>query len=415
MNRLAALLLVLLLPCGALAETFKLTIKTEMSEAFADELVQMLTPENADAVSASRADLILQIVQRIVNDFTLELTMQEDASVGHVYMGCSELMDMTIYNLNGMSYLTSSLLAGYALAERAPYSADTVESTDWAKLSTSTEGAIRIWLAERAPVTTYGAFAGDAYDGGTRCTTWTFTEQDISALLSSILSSEMREALTSWLLAAGFDADDIFKRADDRLNIPDDVAYSFILRWVEDDAEELVGLSLTIQRGQVQIASISIGAGEIGSVVVGLGLPTENYWWKSTLRKASLGNMTEYSGISREWTAPKEQSFAYVQASSQPKAQYGWSFTTRSLANASKWSAALFPVEGAAKDEAMIAVEVNVEPAEKIAPMPDVLTICSYADTETYEALVNQFTAALAARMIKLLPMDLIFRLNMLP
>lgn len=218
-----------------------------------------------------------------------------------------------------------------------------------------------------------------------------------------------------WLLAAGFDADDTFKHTDDTTNIPDDAAYSFVLRMVEDDAAELVGLSLTILHGEVQIASISIGAGEIGRVVMGLGLPTENYWWEATLHRTALGNMAEYSGISREWTATKEQSFAYVHANSQPKAQYGWSFTTKQLTDASRLNAALFPIDEASKDKALLEIEVNLETAEQIAPMPDGLTICTNTDTEDYEALMNQFSTVLAARMIKLLPMDLIFQLTMLP
>lgn len=403
MKRLAALLLVLMLPCGALAETFKLTVRTEMSEAFADELVQMLTPAGTDAVVSAKEEILLQIVQRVADGFTLELTMQQDAVVGHVYMGGGELMDMAVYNLNGMSYLISSMIPGYALAERAPDSAAVTRSTDWAKVAASTEEAIHTWLAECAPVTTYGTFTGDAYDGGARCTTWIFSEKDVAALFSRILP------------ASDFSADDVFKYNDATLNGGDDAGYSFILRMVDDAAEEPIGVSLIILRGDEQIASVSLGACEISRIVVGLGLPTENYWWESTLHRTSLGDVMEYSGISREWTASKAQSFAYVQASSQPKAQYGWSFTTKQLTNASKLHATLFPIDGASKGKTLLAVEVNLETTEQIPPMPDGLTICANTDLESYEALMNQFAAALAARMIKLLPMDLIFRLNMLP
>ena len=68
-----------------------------------------------------------------------------------------------------------------------------------------------------------------------------------------------------------------------------------------------------------------------------------------------------------------------------------------------------------AEQRALLAVEVDLEPAEAITPIPDGLTVCADTDTEKYDTLMNQFSAVLAARMIKLLPMDLIIRLNMMP
>lgn len=415
MKKLVALLLVLMLPCGALAETFKLTIKTEMGEAFVDELSRMLAPKKEDTPFESEADLILQIAQRIINGFALEMTMQDDAATVRVRMVGDELMDLSIHTQDGMSYMTTSLLPGYALAERASSSTNVTPDTDWAKLADSAENAFRAWLSERAPVITYGAFSGAAYEGGVRCFTWTFTEEDIAALLSDLLSGEVRVVVAPWLLSAGLNAGDTFSWIDNMLKSADDGEYSYILRLVDDAEEEPVGVSLTVLREETQIASVSIGAGEVERIVIGLGMQTENYWCEFTLNRTSLGNMTEYSGISREWAAPKEQSFAVVQASSEPKTQYRWGFTSKQLDEASKWNFAIFPVIEDAEQTALLAVEVGLEPAEAIAFMPDGLTVCADTDTEKYDTLMNQFSAALAARMIKLLPMDLIIRLNMMP
>ena len=415
MKKLVALLLVLMLPCGALAETFKLTIKTEMSEAFVDELSRMLAPKKEDTPFDSKADLILQIAQRIVNGFALEMTMQDNAAVVRVRMGGDELMDLSIHDQDGMSYMTTSLLPGYALVERASSSTSVTPDTDWAKLADSSQNAFRAWLSERAPVITYGAFSGAAYESGVRCFTWTFAQEEIAALLSNLLSGEVRVAVTPWLLSAGLNAGDTFSWIDNMLKSADDGEYSYILRLVDDAAEEPVGVSLTVLREEAQIASVSIGAGEVERIVIGLGMQKENYWWEFTMNRTSRGNTTEYSGISREWAAPKEQSFAVVQASNQPKTQYRWFFTSKQLDEANKLNVAILPMTEDAEQRALLAVEVDLEPAEAITPIPDGLTVCADTDTEKYDTLMNQFSAVLAARMIKLLPMDLIIRLNMMP
>ena len=415
MKKLVALLLVLMLPCGALAETFKLTIKTEMSEAFVDELSRMLAPKKEDTPFDSKADLILQIAQRIVNGFALEMTMQDNAAVVRVRMGGDELMDLSIHDQDGMSYMTTSLLPGYALVERASSSTSVTPDTDWAKLADSSQNAFRAWLSERAPVITYGAFSGAAYESGVRCFTWTFAQEEIAALLSNLLSGEVRVAVTPWLLSAGLNAGDTFSWIDNMLKSADDGEYSYILRLVDDAAEEPVGVSLTVLREEAQIASVSIGAGEVERIVIGLGMQRGNCWWEFTMNRSSRGTTPEYSGISREWAAPKEQSFAVVQASNQPKTQYRWFFTSKQLDEANKLNVAILPMTEDAEQRALLAVEVDLEPAEAITPIPDGLTVCADTDTEKYDTLMNQFSAVLAARMIKLLPMDLIIRLNMMP
>jgi hypothetical protein len=261
---------------------------------------------------------------------------------------------------------------------------------------------------------TRGTFIGDAYTGGTQCATWNLNMQDIAALIKAVLSDNLRGTLSPWLQAFRYEDKDAFQLINDAFNSTAEDEYSFILRAVSNDNAELIGLSLTVLRANEQVATISLAGGETGIIVVGLGLSDQNYWWEITINRASLGATTSYSGGSREWTAPKTQSFSFVQANVKPQAQYAWSIMQMHHLDQAKWRFMLSTVTEN-EQKALLSFEFAYEPTEELGPMPEGLSICSSTDSELYDALMEQLTTTLAARMIKLLPMDLIFRLNMLP
>ena len=408
MRRLMAWLLALLLPCSALADTAKLTVRAEMNEAFVDVLVEHWASVNADT---TRAELVMQMAQRIIDGFKLELRMQEDEAAScRAYLGDSELFDVTCYHQAGIVYAVTSLLPGYAIAEEAKDYSQNAADPDWSEIADAAAEAAQNWFSTLTPVVTRGAFIGDAYTGGTQCAAWELSVQDIASLLDAAVPDELRGALQA--LCGG--DQDVFQAFHDALSSAAADGYSFILRAVSNDAAELVGLSVTVLRANEQIASISLGGSETGIIVVGLGLSTQNYWWEIDFNRASMGETTLYSGVSREWTAPKTQSFPFVQANAEPQAEYAWSLMQAHHHAQAKWR---FTLSAATEDaqNALLSFEIAQESTEELAPMPEDLSICTSADPEQYDALVEQLSMKLAARMIKLLPMDLIFQLNMLP
>lgn len=451
MKRLAVLLLALLLPVCALAESWGVTLEAELDETLFSEYVHEFADSLGGSAQGGSLDTVIQLLQRVLDGMRFEIIVQDDGAMTINFdLSGGRLLDMTTYVDENYTYLTSSMLPGYAVVSANTESADAdttaaLSAIDSEVLANEIAGAVTAWLSGLEPVVSTGTFDGDAYEGGTRCTTWSVTDMDIAALLSSVMTGETREAAALILTSWGVDAEEALGNFDVmNANMADEDQHLYIFSIVEDDSEAIVGFTLKILRENAQIATVSLGVeDEELRLVVGLGLNKENYWFETSLQEAFTENSYIISGVSREWTGPKPQTFADVTSAGEPVAQHRWYVESVETANALKWDAALllktenggekylFAASGEANDQVLDAVlslgggeraamtlRLSVSEAAPIATIADDLEHCFMDDPEQeelYTTLMDKFSTALAVRMIKLLPMDLIMQLNMLP
>lgn len=446
MKRLLAILMVLIMPVCAAAETYKVSIDIAADENLFDKYLKEAVLLNSSEESAERIDTVVQLLRSILDGINLEITAQEDAAAVNVSLDGGILLDMAIHTTQDASFLTSSMLPGYVLVSQANDMEPEVSvQIDWDLLKAGVEKSVDRWLSDIEPTTMVGSFVGDAYDGGTRCTTWILADMDVAALVSALMTDEVRKAASLCLSELG-DVGDSLLSSFDALNakVADEDVHMYILRIVKNDADELVGASLTILREEVQIATISFGIEDNKTrFVIGLGLDAKNYWWEVTAGKSFVRDKICFTGISREWVADKDESFSYVCASATPVTDFEWYCYIQEIGAKYLWDAAVYEKDDSAAyaylctssgsfapvskmldfswslgggSEKLLTINVNVDRTEAIAPLTDGLQRCLLTDpayAEERERLIQQLSAAIAARLIKLLPMDLIFRLDM--
>ena len=160
------------------------------------------------------------------------------------------------------------------------------------------------------------------------------------------------------------------------------------------------------------------------------------------MSSASHLNTLAYSGKSREWVADKENSFAYVRAMKEPEMDHDWYFSVTKAGASCQWDGAvyemktetvrkyLFSTNGTVRSdngilsaqvslgggmERALSLELNFGPAEAIPALAEDLVFYDATDpssAEKSEALMEQLVSIITARLMKLLPMDLLFQLN---
>ena len=217
-----------------------------------------------------------------------------------------------------------------------------------------------------------------------------------------------------------------------------------MLRAVENDAGQVIGLSLTVMQEYYQVATVSVGLSvdEI-RLVTGLGVNEQNYWWEMSCRNKMDGKKRSVSGVSREWMAAKSDGFAYVKASMESLTNYQWQFNVSKAENVCVWDGSFSTWDGQnyevlgttsgvfdSKTNAMngvvgmgaapnepIKLAFSFAETEAIAALDSSAIVCDLpdpADAELAEKLLNQLGTALLARLIKRLPMELLLSLPQL-
>ena len=286
---------------------------------------------------------------------------------------------------------------------------------------------------------TSGVFQGDAYEGGVKCTTWQLSDKDMAALVEALLNEDVRFVLTQVLSAAGLDATALINELDaTNARVAEEDRYAWVLREVQDEADQMVGFSLTVLDDGEQVATLSIGTLNDGlRLVIGLGLAQQNYWCDMTIHNDSREGVWRLVGTTREWVASKEDAFAYVSGAAEPDLTLDWTFCATETITGYTWDVSInqdgvasIRAEGAYAhdpyllsgvvqyvlgEEMLMAMKFSLQQTEAIAPLADGLTLVSMTapeDALLYEKLSKQFSAALLARLMKLLPMELILQMN---
>lgn len=447
MKRLLALLLALLLPGCAVAETMGVSVSVEVDEAvFAAYVKQAL--QTLPEVAAYDLDALSAAVAKCLNGLSIESSAQDDATAVKLRLGNGELLNMTFHTTKDAIYVTSPMLSGYALwdALRIDHEAEAeLAETDWKSVGISAAKALSIWLEDIEPTVMQGMFDGDAYSGGTQCITWMLSDMDMAALISALATEEVRAAFVNLMkVVTGLDGSKLLAQFD-ALNarVADEDTYLYIVRTVTNDANEFVGASLTIMDEVAQIATCSLGVtGTAVKLVVGLGLSEKNYWLELNGKYSRQENITYLSGTSREWLAAKEESYSYVSATNAPLASYVLRGSLTHSGERLLWDGSISlgteaaseyicSVSGSCMPEsrkietsislggygasAPLRLMLDVGSVEEISPMDSTLKLCSVtsvADAALYDELTQKFAASLIARFIKLLPMDLIMTIN---
>lgn len=435
MRKLLALLLALLLPLCAAAETYGFSIQVDADEAnFINAVQNALVNSGAEAAAAEKQ---AELMKQLLDDAGIEFKADEKAFYLALQLCGSQVFDLTAYEQDEMTLVTSSMLAGYALAEKAESQESTVLQSDWDAASQHVAATLLKWCAGIEKTESTGMFVGDAYEGGTKCTTWTFDDQMLSQLIDEILTEDVREVLRAVYEEMGLEAAEILANLD---KVNKDAAlnnrYAYVVRAVENE-EKLVGLSLTVLQADEQAATISLGMKEDGiKAVVGLGLEKQNYWCEFSGEWMDAENGKSAIVTVCEWAASKDEAFAYVQVATAPANAIEWTFNTVPDASGYTWNSALhangellLSANGTAIPEEktyngtiifgtdvkpLLNISFAVCPTEAIPEMDTSLVICTAsdpADAELFEKLSNQLVAAISARLLKILPMDLILQM----
>lgn len=446
MKKLLALLLALMLPVCALAETFQVNLETKADDALfsvcAKEILQKIP-----GLLTKDAEKYATAISALMKDTKVTVTEQNDAVSMDIRLSGSSLIDFTVYQTDEASCMTSSLLPGYALVEPLTGVEPSVQpdENEWNRVAKGMEAAVDAWLKDIESTETQGVFEGDAYSGGTKCTTWMLTDKDISALVSSTMTAELRALVTRMLdNDSETDAAAILAAFDDaNARVAKEDKFAYVLRLVKNDAGEFVGLSLSVFEESAQLATMSFGVqDQKARLVVGLGLNGRNYWWEAVTQHTQRDQVTYLKGEMREWVADKSQAFAYVSKTNAAVTSCVWTCNLTKAGQRTLWDGCVY--EGSAVDaekaictfngaenstantlesgfkllqdgRTALELKFDCKPVEAIKPIDETVTLCSVGDPaqeKLYTELNQKLSYGITARMLQLIPIDVIFTLS---
>lgn len=446
MKRLLAFLLALMLPACALAETYQVHLETKADETIFPIYVKELL-QKIPGLLTKDAEKYVTAISTLMKNTEVTVTAQDDACSMDIKLSGSSLIDLTVYQTDKASCLTSSLLPGYALVEplTGAEASTQLEENEWKRITKSVDAAIDAWLKDIEKTEMQGIFEGDAYSGGTRCTTWMLTDKDISSLMSSVMTADLRSLMT-WLFGTSsvMDAATFLAAFDDaNARVAKEDKFSYVLRVVKNDADEFVGLSLSVFEKSAQLATLSFGMqDEKARLVVGLGLNGRNYWWEAMTQRTQRDQVTYLKGEMREWVADKSQAYAYVNKTNAAVTSCVWTCNLTKSGQRTLWDGCVY--EGGTVDKAKavctfngamnstaktlesgiklmqdgrtaLEAKLDYKPVSPINPIGETVTLCSVGDPaqeKLYTELNQKLNYGITARMFQLIPIDVIFTLS---
>lgn len=437
MKRFIALFLALLLPVFALAETFEVTLEVQAKEAVFSSLLKSAAQSGA-GYDAAALETYASLLQSLLKDSSITFVSQENASSVSITLNGTSFLDATTYLSGTETMTTSSLIPGYVLVE-ADADNSVIAAEKEQQIAEEFEKAFADWKKDIASETSYGVFAGDAYSGGTQCTTWTLSDGDISALMTALMTPELRAMIEQQLEAD--DALAAFDAANER--VAEENKYSYILRCVKNDQEELVGFSVSVFEAEKQLATLSLGRTEQGMrAVLGLGLKEQNYWAECLLTKSQRDQTEFIKGEVREWIADKSESFAYAAQTNAPAVSYLMNCITTTSGQRKLWDGHVYlgSKTDAAKELLAFSGSVNQQnkaveasfslmenkqtilnfsmskkPVASILPPDASLIRCSAEDpdqAELYTKVSQEFAFAITMRLMQIIPFDVFLTLD---
>lgn len=442
MKRIAALLLVLILPVCALAETFEVTLQVQTAEALFSTLLDQAVQMQAELDGVS-IETVVKLMQALMGNSRITVISQSDADSVSISLNGKKFLDMTTYLSGSEELMTSSLIPGYVLVEEAG-SASAMDAAKEQKIAEDIMHAYVTWKGGLDAETTYGAFSGDAYSGGTVCTTWTITDRDVAGLVSAVMTPELRKMIKEQADTEDADAESILSAIDAaNERVSEENKYTYEIRCVKDDKDLLAGLSVTVFEQEAQIATFSLGKNEQETrVVIGFGLKKQNYWAECILTQSQRDQTNFIKGEVREWTADKNESFAYVKQANAPAMSYLMNCIVTKSGQRELWDAHVYlgSQTDASKEvlsfsgsvnkanrameakcslmenkQALMTLSVSKKPAVAILPPDPALVRCSATDPdqgELYTKVSQDFAFAVTMRLMQIIPIEAILMLD---
>ena len=440
MKKLVALLLALFLPVCALADTFEVTMEVQTAQALFSALVNQSVQKHTGLEGVS-SESFAKLLQALLGNTKITAVTQENASAVSITLNGNSFLDATTYLSGGESLMTSSLIPGYVLVEDVP-SASATEAENEKKIAEDVQNAFIAWKETRLVETVHGVFSGDAYTGGTVCTTWTIKDSDIAALMTALMTPELREMIEQHVEAAGEDGIlSAFDAANAR--VAEENKYTYTIRCVADDEDRLIGFSATVFDEAAQVATFSLGVNDQNvRVVIGLGLKQENYWAECVLTESQRDQTTFIKSEMREWTADKSESFAYVTEVNAPAMSYLLNCIMTKSGQRELWDGHVYlgTKANAGKEvlsfsgsmnkanqsfeakcslvenqQPMMTFSLSKKPTAEIMPPDASLVRCAETDPdqgELFEKVNQELVFAITMRLMQIIPFDLLLKMD---
>lgn len=320
MKRLLALLIALLLPTAALAQASCTEWLMTVDETLCAQIYAasgLFDEKQAERLSAALA--------KVMNGLGVRVITQDNGGALEMVMAGKTVADFTALEQDDQLIITSTLAPGYAMtlpAQQLTAENDALETllaqVEWAQLVSGAADALMQTADCIEVTTTRGSFSGDAYEGGVYCTAIRLDDSDVSALLSSLLTEDVRALVTALCQAMELDAESLLAEVD-ALNqrVAQENAYEYLIRLVSDETGRMIGVSAVVMHGTEQLATLSVGLGEQElRIVAGTGMGEENYWLDLVIvagdsdEKAILA----VKGTVREFLGAKDQDFRMAAA-----------------------------------------------------------------------------------------------------
>lgn len=438
MKRCIALLLALLLPVCALSETIEVTVQVQTAEALFSAMLEPAVQSQAGLDDAT-AEAAAKLMKALIGNTKITTVTQEDAGSVSISLNGVNFLDVTTYLSGVQTLMTSSLIPGYVLVEEADPAADAQREK---KIAEDVKAAVTAWKDGLTAETAYGAFSGDAYTGGTSCTTWTITDSDIAKLMSNLMTPELRTLVSESLTVEESEQTDVLdalEKANQR--VAEENKYAYTIRCVKDDQNRIVGMSLTVFEHEKQLATLSLGLDEQEiRLVLGLGMKEQNYWSEYRLTKNKHEQTTYIKGEACEWVADKSESFTYVSQTNAPAASYLMNCVVTNYGKRNLWDGHIYL--GAKADAAkeiltftgsvneltksaeakfslrdsqqdVMTVAVSSKPVEAILMPDESMVRCSETEqAELYTKVNQEFVFALSMRLIQIIPFDVLLKMD---
>ena len=433
MKKLLALLIALVLPVGGMAEAIQLKFSLRADEASLPRVIRNAAQYVAGA-DTSLLEQYASVLNVSLRDITISTVYQEDAVAIDAVVNGVKLLDIKTFTSDNEIQLTSSFFPGYVLVD-----ANEAEQISPPDMEDELLEAIRSWTEGLERAEMRGVFAGDAYEGGTKCTAWTLSDSDIAALMTAMMLPELREVIKDCEGQEEF----LVKFDDANQRVAKENRFAYLLRRVTNDQDELVGLSATVFEHEKQLATVSAGFqdNEI-RLVVGLGLKDQNYWSEVILTKSQREKTTYVKGEVREWTAEKNQSFAYAAQANAPAASYSLNCIVTDYGSRMLWDAHVYTGLKAEVEKEVMAIngkfnqkDASVEadfhfkenakeylvlsvsksaaaPIDQPAADAVRYNVQNPAHADMYEEIARSFVLSLTSRLLQIFPLDVFLPLK---
>lgn len=330
MKKLLACLLALMLPCCALADTFAMTVTSQVSQDGLAELCRL--DAAAQGLDRSRlSEKSVAALATLLSGFSAVIQADDtgalDASLS--YEG-QQIFSLQSAAIGDTDVVVTSLCPGLmltspvdtALNEAWEQAGAALEDMNWLDLFETLDECLSGWEQTLDITTEYGYFAGDTYALEGECITMRFDERDISVLLEALSHADWPDGISELTRAVSLsiwgDETSLRDAVLERVHITAfQNQYSYVMRLVDSDRfADPIGFSLLTYEGGQLVSTLSMGVwnGRIDTVL-GYGLRGENVYLSSTLALDVPDGEPFFSA--QLWSDPDQE--GYYAVSSDPR------------------------------------------------------------------------------------------------